>query len=92
LSERSQTMRDRALELVREGYGAAIAMRSVDLKVLNASRPPELHYRSHDELFREFWNAASAVARFAVVMGLITPADDEKIVRDYSNALDANDP
>jgi hypothetical protein len=85
-------MRDGALKLVREGYDAAIAMRSVDLRVLNAPRPPELQYTSHDQLFREFWNAASAVARFAVVMGLITPADDEKILRDHSSALDANDP
>jgi hypothetical protein len=85
-------MRDRALQLVREGYDAAIAMRRVDLKVLNAARPPGLQYKSHDELFREFWHAAGSVARFAVVLGLITPADDEKILREHSSALDANDP
>jgi hypothetical protein len=89
LNDASGTARDRAIKLIRDGFDVATAMRKVDLESINLPRPPQLRYKSHEELFREFWHAAGAVSTFAVVMGLITPSDEEEIIRDYTSRLDS---
>jgi hypothetical protein len=80
---RVENHRDRALKLVRDCYQAAVAMQTVDLESINRVRPPELRYGTRAELVREFWNAAGAVATFAVQMQLISPSDAEEILRSY---------
>lgn len=80
--------RDRALALVRDAYKQAIALRTADLERINGPRPLALKYQSRDELFRDFWHAAGAMATFAVNMGLITRDDAENLLREYGNSLD----
>jgi hypothetical protein len=79
--------RDRAIRLVRHGYQVAVGMQTVDLDSINRARPADLRYGTRAELVREFWNAAGAVATFAVQMQLISPSDAEEILRSYSTLL-----
>ena len=78
-----ESTHEKALAFVRDSFRQAIAMRTIDLELINASRPLALKYHSREEAFRDFWHAAGAVSTFAVKMGLITPADAASVLREY---------
>jgi hypothetical protein len=52
----------------------------VPLDTLNRGARPELPYRSTDEVVDEWAGRATAIATFAVNLGVITPQDAEELI------------
>jgi hypothetical protein len=74
--EPDERARTKALALIADAWAVAQAMESTPIEVVNRSRPPELRYRTQEDLAREWVAVAGAVSTFAVQMGLIAPEDD----------------
>jgi len=79
-------VRQRALDLVRNGYDQVASVARVDLKAINRPRPASLQYGSRDEIVREFLAAPGAVATFAVNLGLITADQARQAILDFGAA------
>lgn len=74
-----ESLRRRAIELVRAAYDAADKMRHVDLAALNETRPPTLRYHAQYEIVREFIARANGMLELAGRLGLIGSAQDAEL-------------
>ena len=81
-----ETLRTRALILVREQYEWAARMKHTPIERINRVRPPALQYRSPDEMVREWLACAGAVANFAHELGLITTEEAKQVILDFCAA------
>ena len=73
--------RKAARRLIEDAYQTAADMQNVDLKAVNAPRPPNLRYQTQAELVREFLERANAIMQFAGELGLITPDEARALLR-----------
>jgi hypothetical protein len=80
-----ETPRAKALGLIAKAWDVARGMEDTPIEAVNRVRPPELQYRSQEDLVREWVAVAGAVSTFAVQMGLITPDDDADLRRRRSS-------
>jgi undecaprenyl pyrophosphate synthase len=80
------TVRQRALDLVRDRYDQVASIARVDLKAVNRPRPVSMQYGSRREIVREFLAVAGEVATFAVTLGLITPDQARQAILDFAAA------
>ena len=83
-TSRDEKLHLRAVELVREAYEMADAMRTVHLDALNEARPPTLRYHAQYEIVREFLAQAGAMLNFAGQLGLIDSEEDGEILRSFA--------
>jgi hypothetical protein len=81
-----ETIRNKALELVREAYEDIARMVDAPLEKINAVKPPSMQYGSINELIREYFSRAGAVATFAVNVELITPEQARRVIVEFQAA------
>ena len=90
MDETSSDLHEQALQLVREAYEEAAAMREFVLRdgldPINRDRPPSLRYGSVEEVFREYMHVAGAVADFAVRLDLISSEEALQVILDFEAA------
>jgi hypothetical protein len=86
VSTSGESVRRRAIELIRASYEAAARVRALNLTRLNRARPPSMRYATKNHLIREYLSAAGAVSTFAVNLGLITPEEAAQLIRDFQSA------
>jgi len=79
-------LREKARHLVRDEWTAAVEILRVGLGLINHDRPDG--FCTMGEVVREYMARASACSNFAVSLGLLTPAEDGQLRREFRPALD----
>lgn len=79
-----EDVRRQALELIGQAYESAAQMQHVNISSISRARPPSMRYRSRREIVREFLATAGAISTFAVNVGLISPSEAARTIRDFS--------
>ncbi len=83
-SSRSNQFHQRALQLIRDEYEQIHVVDQLGTDRVNRPRPRAIRYATRDEMIREYWAAANAVARFAVSLGVIGSEEAAIILREFT--------
>jgi len=73
-------LRERALALIRAEYDSVASFAKLPLETVNRGAPADLPYRSTDEVVDEWTSRATAMATFAVNLGVITREDAQELI------------
>jgi ribonuclease HI len=77
-------LRRAAVAAVTRAFRDAVEIPRASLEALNERLPGALRYHDEKDLWRERWAAATAVGRFAVEMGLVSPTELETIETEFA--------